>query len=198
MRIPSLLLAGVACLLLMGCAGGGVLGTGITLSGGSVTIESPSENVVLKPDLNLRVYRAIDQNTADFFLSDLDEDTLLDWLAGDNTTARGNLIHIHMFLHPKAGRTPIDYTASNVTITHTVIAGDVFGVYGGGGFLLPSGNSGDKSMGGNLRDATLRYLRGSDGFVDRMDTAEISGGISAKRNDELAQRISTLIAAAGR
>ena len=181
-------------------SGGGVLGTGLYLGGGggAPSIESPSQNVILRPNLITRVYKHTDKNTADFYLSDLSEDQLFAWLEGTDTSANGNLIHIHMFLHPKAGRTPIDYTASNITITHTVIAGGVYGVYGGGGFMLPSGNSGGKTMGGNVRDASLRFIRGSDGFADRVGTAVFSGGISAKRDDKVAGRIASLIAAAGR
>jgi hypothetical protein len=181
------------------CGGGGVLGTGLQLgSAGAITIESPSQNVVLRPKLRTRVYRSVDRNTADFYLSDLEEDQLLAWLSGEDTGASGNLIHIHMFLYPKAGRTPIDYTASNITITHTVIAGGVYGVYGGGGFMLPSGTPGDKTMGGNVRDASLRFLRGSDGFVDRIEAATFAGGVNARHDEFLAARIATLIAAAGR
>ncbi len=197
-RVLLLLGCAVAACVQCGC-GGGVLGTGLHIGGGgAVRIVSPSKNVELRPKLVTKIYRHGDKNTADFYLSDLSEEQLLAWLRGTDTDASGNLIHIHMFLRPKAGRTPIDYTASNIAITHTVIAGGVYGIYGGGGFMLPSGKSGAKSMGGNVRDASLKFIRGSDGFVDLVEAAVFSGAISAKRDDELAQQIGTLIAAAGR
>lgn len=105
----------------------------------------------------------------------------------------GNILHIHMFLYPKAGRTPIDFTASNATITHVVLADGAYGVYSGGGFLLPSGKTAGKAIKGRLEEATLRPVSATSGFADLLGWNHLSGSIAAGRDEERAEDIRTFL-----
>lgn len=169
---------------LAGCTGAGAGG------GGALRIESSIGEAVLRPRMQTGIYGSPDRNTADIFLSDFEADELLAVLRGDRAGRTGNLVHIHMFLLPRAGQTPIDFTASNATMTHVVFSGAGVGVYGGGGFLLPKGAPGGSVFGGTVRGATLRLLRSTDGFSDLLGTSELSGAVSARRDEDRAAELS--------
>lgn len=175
--------------------GGWLGGCGATSSGGATAlrINSQDHNTWMAPDYVTAVYRAIDENTADIFLSDIAEDEILDRLrrgVQDANGEAGTVTHLRLFLFPVAGKTPIDFTASNVTITHVVLAQGTMGVYGGGGFLLPSDAVGSPVFTGRIHDASLRLLRSDQGFADLLGLAELSGTIAARRDDTLADSIS--------
>ncbi len=170
-----------------GCAGGS--------SGGATAlrIQSTDRDTWMAPNYVTAVYRAIDENTADIFLSDIPEAELLERMRLGATPASesvGTVTHVRLFLAPLAGKTPIDFTASNVTITHIVLAQGTMGVYGGGGFLLPNSSVGSPVFGGTMRDASLRLLRSDEGFADLLGLAEISGQIAARRDDTFADSVS--------
>lgn len=170
-----------------GCAG--VSTGGAT----ALRIQSTDHNTWMAPNYVTAVYRAIDENTADIFLSDVPEAELLERMRLGVTSApesAGTVTHIRLFLAPLAGKTPIDFTASNVTITHVVLAQGTMGVYGGGGFLLPDSSVGSQVFGGTIRDASLRLLRADEGFADLLGLAEISGHVAARRDDTFADSVS--------
>ena len=170
-------------------------GCGTSSSGGATAlrINSQDRNTWMAPDYVTAIYRAIDENTADIFLSDIAEDEILERLRqgpGNANSQVGTVTHLRLFLFPEAGKTPIDFTASNVTITHVVFAQGTMGVYGGGGFLLPSDAVGSPVFTGRMHDASLRLLRSDEGFADLLGLAEMSGTVAARRDDTLADSIS--------
>lgn len=165
--------AGVA-----GCAGGSAL-----------RIASQDRAAAVELTIVTAVFRAGDENTADFYLSDLPEEQIIERLALGPAGAPANVIHVHLFLAPAAGQTPIAFTASNVSITYAVLTGDSMGVYGGGGFLLPSTGVLDSTFSGRMQGATLRLLRGRPGFADRLGLSEMSGIVAARRDDVFAEQI---------
>ncbi|MCW5775929.1 MAG: hypothetical protein KIS87_05790 [Phycisphaeraceae bacterium] len=179
----------VACVLLAsltaGCGGRTVLG------GGSVRVESIDEGTALRPTLRLRAYQAHDKNTADIYLTDLTPEQLEPTV--DPTTLAGSIVHVHMFIRPRPGRTPIEGTASTAAIRHVVLANGEVGVYSGGGFMLPSGNAGDGRFGGRISRASLKLTRATDGFNDLLGAAEFSGSISAPLDDAMAAKIEALL-----
>ncbi len=179
--LAGVLLAG----LIAGCGGRTVLG------GGSVRVESIDEGTALRPALRLRAYQAQDKNTADIYLTDLTPEQLDP--TADPTTLAGSIIHIHMFIRPRPGRTPIEGTASTAAIRHVVLAKGEVGVYSGGGFLLPSGNVGDSRFGGRISRASLKLTRATDGFNDLLGAAELSGTVSAPLDGATAARIEALL-----
>lgn len=165
----------------------------------SLRIASTDRGTAFEPVWRTGVFRMRDRNTVDLYISDLPSDAvstrLAQALAGEPGPP-GTVLVINMFLDPEAGRTPIDFTASNASISVVVLTGDSWGVYGGGGFLLPSSFSGERSFEGVIRRATLRLIRAEPGFEDLLGTAELSGSVSARRDDrgagEIAARLMLL------
>jgi len=206
--------AAVSAILLSGglggCSGGGGgfgLGLGLLSSGsGSVNIVSTSEATRLSASFRTAVYRYQDRNTADLYFSDLSMEQLEAIASGADRSETapdgGQILHIHLFLTPRAGRTPIEFSASNVTLTHIVLSGDAVGVYGGGGFLLPSRaftvEPGGNRFGGDMRGATLRFLSGTEGFADRIGSGVLDGTLSARLDPESAATIGSLMASLNR
>jgi len=158
----------------------------------TVRLEGIESERTLAPRYVTAVYRAVDENTADIFLSDLPAEQIegrLTNAASGYGGSPGVVIHIHMFLMPVAGRTPIEFTASNVSLTSIVMTGEAVGVYGGGGVCLPSTRVGASPFKATLRDATLRLVESDPGFDDRLGATEASGFVWARRDDHLATRI---------
>lgn len=153
---------------------------------GSIAVHNQNTHRVISPEIVTGVYRSPggDENTADIYLSDMPLERLAshsDHLKGMS----GVLVHIHLFLIPSAGNTPIDQTACNVAVRTIVLASSdaesapLIGVYSGGGFVLPSGDPGDSTFGGSILEASLRLIGSSsnaaNGFVDQLTPAEMSG-----------------------
>jgi len=177
-----------ACVAWAGCSGP---------SGGkaSLAVESRAQQTVLAPAFRTAVFSSNDLNTVDLFLSDLPPEAFDS--SGQSLAPAGGregvIIHMNFFLYPRAGRTPVAFTATNMTFSMVVLTGESHGVYGGGGFFLPSGRPTGKTFGGRTNLATLRYLGSTEGFVDRVGLGEMSGSITARRDEELADRIGTLM-----
>lgn len=172
---------------LAGCSAGGR---------GDLTIRESGGDRALVPAFSTVVYTSPDQNTADVYLTDLPLERVGDPV-DPLRDVEGSVVHIHIFLVPHAGRTPIDPSACNASVRHAVMAGGVAGLYGGGGFVYPDGRPGRPAFSADVSEATLRLLRASPGFTDRLHTAVISGGFSARKDEAaagaIAQRLQQLI-----
>lgn len=166
-------------------------------SGGTeLVVRSTLRPVSLSSDFPTAVYLHTDNNTADIYLSDLPLESIID-PAADLRDRSGQVIHIHLFLMPQAGRTPIDSTACNFTVRHLVLAGGQAGMYSGGGFILPASEPGSRWFTASVRDATLRLARTDAGFSDRLGVSTLSGSVSARRDEDrtraIAARVESLI-----
>lgn len=178
------LIAVLAALLAAGCLSGCSRGM-FTPTG--VRLRSHERPVEFGPVPTAVAYIDRDTNTADIYLTDFSRAELAaDTPLGDVT---GTILHVHMFMRPRPGRTPIETTASTVSFRCAVIAGGQVGVYGGGGFLFPSGEPGDASFGGIIRNASARLLAGTPGFVDRLGAARLDASLNAPRDPALAKLI---------
>lgn len=160
---------------------------------GSLTVTSLDEQSVFAPALTTLAYLPIDPSTAEVYLSDIPAPRFAD-PKDTFDSASGSIVHIHLFLIPSAGDTPIDSTACNVTLRHLVLAqapggGQALGLYGGGGFVLPWGDVGDKRIAGSIDQATHRLLRATPNFKDRLGPGSVVGGFDTPRDDALARAI---------
>lgn len=196
-----------SCIGLAGCAGGGALGLGMFSGGaGDATIISTAESTRLDASFRTAVYTFVDENTADLFFTDLSSEQLDAIIAGEDRSEvapdGAQILHVHLFLTPRAGRTPIEFSASNVTLSHYVLAGDAIGIYGGGGFLLPSRvftrEPGADRFGGQMREATVRFLTATPGFNDRIGSGVLNGTLNARLDPEMSERFSRLLSAFSR
>jgi hypothetical protein len=173
----------------------------------NLRLEAILDEAVVSPDFRVRSYIPKDMNTADLYLSDIPTERLLD-PSDSLADAVGSIVHIHLFLVPIAGSTPIDSTACNATVRHVVLAGPrgpaldrpAVGVYGGGGFLLPDDTPGARSFSGDLFDATMKLTHATPGFIDRLGASRMRGEFAVRRDDALsaalADRLADLLASA--
>lgn len=136
------------------------------------------------------VYVERDANTADLYFSSI---TGVGVPGAPMRAVSGSVLHVHMFLKPRAGRTPIDFTAANVTVTHILVANGAIGVYGGAGFMLPSGDAGAATFGGRLREVTLRPTAMTDAFDDELGWNELAGVLRAARDPDRAAQIASWV-----
>lgn len=188
---------GLGLLALGLSAAGGCAGLG--LGAGPLTAASADGSAVLATDLTTGVYVPVDENSADLYMTDLPISRLVD--GGDALgDLSGNIVHVHLFLIPSAGHTPIDATASNIAIRHIVLSAGAVGIYGGGGFMMPGSEPGDATFSGSIQQASMRLLRRTSDFADRLGPNTIRGDVTAQRNDAAARavaaRIDRLIASA--
>jgi len=142
------------------------------------------------------VYSVSDENTLDIFLSDIPPSQLTRELASSargGHAAPGVLIQLHVFLMPRAGRTPIEFTASNTTITQIITTGSSMGIYAGGGFLLPTHSFDNTIFAGSLQGASLRLVYSQPCFVDRLGSSQMDGAIRAHRDEALATQLADLV-----
>jgi hypothetical protein len=174
---------------LTGCAGLGAGG-----SGGSGAMVSDVTARELELRLPNRAAVVTDENTADVYLTDLSQNTLDRISAGDiPPEVSGTLLHIHIFLNPKPGRTPIEPTAANATARVVVLARGQIGVYDGAGFLLPGKSLRKNSASGTLRNAHTRLSRASEGFEDLLGPTTLRVSFGAKGNEPEAERIARVV-----
>lgn len=136
---------------------------------------------MLAPAIASAAYRAPDTSTAEFYLSDIPLRELSQADSFDQLS--GTIVHLHLFIRPKPGKTPIEPTASSATIQTVVLARGEVGLYGGGGFMLPRGTPGDATLGGSIRDGSVRLLASTPGFVDRLGATDFSVGVNAPRDE---------------
>jgi len=186
---PLCLIAFIAAL--NAAAGCGSLG----FSGGSGKLTSVEHGSELSTKFTTRVYRGLEANVADFYLTDLPESVWKE--GGDISNLSGSILHVHMFIAPKAGRTPIATTANSATVRWLVISEGRVGMYGGGGFFNKSGDVGDSSFGGSLAGTTLRLVHQGPGFADRLGPSVLSIPIDAEQDEttseSLARAMSSLL-----
>ena len=102
--------------------------------------------------------------------------------------ASGQILHVHMFLKPRPGRTPIERTACSATVRYVVLAEGRAGVYAGGGFLFPGGTPDGGRFSGVLPEATLALDGKTEGFRDALGRGVFSTRFSAA-NDEVLARV---------
>lgn len=157
---------------------------------------------MLKSTLPTRAYTYQDKNTADIYLTDLSQQQLTNFFENDAdwSTFTGSMVHIHLFLDPKPGKTPIEPTAANATVRYIVLANGEIGVYDGAGFILPGKKIGKGSLSGALHGAPAKLTRKTPRFNDPLPATRLDISFGVKENrplaDELRARIDALSSAA--
>ena len=153
----------------------------------SVRIESSGGDAVLSPPVRLLAFRPSGERGADLLITDLTREELDPAVALDSI--EGNITHVHMFLYPRAGMTPIENTASTTTIRHVVLARGAIGIYGGGGFLAPKGRPDGRHFGGKIREAPVVLTGATPGFADPLGASSMSVDIRAPLDEALSRLI---------
>ena len=138
------------------------------------------------PSLPQVVYISEDGATADIYLTDLSADDLDP--GRSLAELDGRIVHLHLFIVPLAGSTPIEDSACSVTVRHIVLARGKIGVYSGGGFLFPT-RSTDNEFSARMSGATLRLTAETPGFSDRLGACTLDTSFRARRDESMATRI---------
>lgn len=87
----------------------------------------------------------------------------------------GQILHIELLWTPRPGYTPIDYEATNISVRYIVISNGKYGIYEGGGFGYPLGSPDSSSMVLNIEGVTLQLAESTDGFIDLLSPAVLTG-----------------------
>lgn len=208
-RAALVIVACATVLLASGCRS-------LKLSSGDIKLVSEATGRGVTPEIVTAVYRYIDSSTADVYLSDLPLEVLMNPALtsrvkgsspaigagnegeslGQLGTLSGTIIHLHVFLVPRAGKTPIDATACNVTIRQVVLAGDAAGMYAGGGFVDVRALGGI-TLSGDIFGGTLRLAEASSTFADPLGPARITGAFTAQLDEQASLAAADVLAELG-
>lgn len=118
------------------------------------------------------------------YLSDLSPEELS---GGGELT--GQVAHVQVLWLPRPGWTPSRPGSTNVVIRLLVFSRGEIGLYGGGGFAWPWDEPGDPTFGMEVLGSSLTLLEKTEGFVDLLSPAELTGAFDAPLDDGGAQRM---------
>ncbi|MCK4871885.1 MAG: hypothetical protein KAS72_04080 [Phycisphaerales bacterium] len=150
------------------------------------SLSHPGQSV--SPQWKTVISRIADDNTVDVYLSDIEAWRLVDH-SHSLENESGQIVHVHMFLSPHAGRTPIASTACNATIRHMIFTPTAAGEYGGGLFIMPAVSAGRSQFQGTITDGRLKLLHQSGEFIDRLGAAGVRGSLRAAHDPLTVRRI---------
>lgn len=159
-------------------------------------VTSQTSNLSLRPVVMMAAYRHDAGQTADIYLTDLSREHL--YPEADLRDVSGSIIHVHLFLVPRAGRSPMEPTSTNATVRYIIVSRGKVGVYAGGGFLRPRSGLGSAALTGTMRRGSLRLASRSEGFEDHLGNCTIDLAFRAPRDEGLARlmaaRLESLLA----
>ncbi|MHC5022960.1 MAG: hypothetical protein ACYTGG_03475 [Planctomycetota bacterium] len=154
-------------------------------SAGSLRAESIGDRpVTLISRFKTACFSFRPEGETSFLLTDLADEELL-----EGAVENGQIMHVSLLWEPKPGSTPMDSAATNVAIRYVILSNGEMGIYEGGGFAIPSRPPRTGRVSLTVRDASIRLLDSTPGFVDQLTPARISGRFSASRDDERARLI---------
>jgi len=160
-----------------------------TTSGEIEMVSLANTNVRISPKFATILFKKRGNEAVTVIMSDLSSEAL----KGGHFDG-GTVLVIDMFLRPKAGSTPIEGTATNASFRQVIFPdSEIVGVYGGGGFVYPTSKVSSGSFSADIFDATLKLVRSTDGFADRMHIVQMTGTIEAGRDDEAVSTIAILL-----
>jgi hypothetical protein len=181
-KLFAVTLISILALTLFGCS---ALPQSIVGARSSVELTAIDGRGALHPTLPTRIYRFVDDNTADIILTDL---SLEDLTSDAALPASGQIVHVQLFIRPRPGRTPIERTACSASLRYAVLARGEAGIYAGAGFLVPESVPGGSLFGGSMTRSPVRLVRATAQFVDLLGPAEADVSFIAKRDDDTVTR----------
>ncbi|MDZ4754000.1 MAG: hypothetical protein SGJ11_05835 [Phycisphaerae bacterium] len=101
---------------------------------------------------------------------------LAELLAGK--VRNGQFLHAQLLWLPLPGLTPVDPTATNVTLRYIVVSDGEVGIYGGAGFAWPRGTPGEEALSLVIQGSSVALLASTEGFVDLLTPAQLTGTVS--------------------
>ena len=175
--MTRLIALGLILLSAAGCTHGRVQGTLRAESLGA-------DPVYLSERYPISVFAESESTETIIYLADMPLDDLLTGRVTD-----GVVVHLDLLWNPKAGQTPMDPAATNISIRYIVFAQGEVGVYGGAGFARPHGKTDGDRLTLDLQDGSLTLLDSTEGFVDLLSPARLTGNITARLDDQRTRQI---------
>ena len=152
--------------------------------GNAIQVRSLSDNpVLLSANFQIACFAHDPDADTSFWLSDV---PVQDILEGRVTEAQ--IMHIELLWYPRPGSTPIDSSATNASIRYIIVTNGEVGVYIGAGFVLPHGKLSTSKLNVSVRDASLKLGDSTDGLIDLLSPARLSGQFTATNNPELVRQ----------
>lgn len=100
----------------------------------------------------------------------------------------GQFLHIEVLWRPKAGQTPVQPAATNLSIRLVVVTQGEVGVYGGGGFgWITGGTEDDDEIGIEITGSSMALIDRTPGFVDLLTPAAMLGEVGATKDADRAR-----------
>ena len=153
------------------------------LSTGRIEAVSKAEDPV-RVDLDFPggIY-TVEPSELSMYASDLALEQLL-----EGTVAQGQILHAQLLWSPLPGSTPVDPTATNLTLRLVLISDGEMGLYGGAGFAWPRGTIGEESIELDIVGSTLTLLHSTEGFRDLLSPMMIVGRLKADHDPVMTLR----------
>jgi hypothetical protein len=104
------------------------------------------------------------------------------------TATNGRFLHIEVLWRPKAGKTPMENSSTNLSIRYVVVSNGEVGVYVGGGFAwIKGGRDQDDAIDLDITGASISLVDKTKGFVDLLSPATMVGELGALKNPDNAR-----------
>ena len=116
----------------------------------------------------------VEPSELSMYASDLDLEELM-----DGSVTQGKILHAQLLWSPLPGSTPVDPTATNLTLRLVLISDGELGLYGGAGFAWPRGTIGEDPVELDIVGSTLTLLHATEGFRDLLSPMMIVGRLKA-------------------
>lgn len=136
-------------------------------------ISKAEDPVRLSLELTHGAY-SVEPAEVSFYLSNLPLGDLL-----EDSVQNAQILHAQLLWAPKPGSTPVDPTATNLTMRLALFVDGELGIYGGAGFAWPSGSIGNGPVALEIVGSTLTLLHSTEGFRDLLSPVLVIGHISA-------------------
>lgn len=109
-----------------------------------------------------------------FFLSSVPLTSLI-----EEDVSNAIVLHAQLLWQPKPGATPVDPTATNVTLRLLLISDGELGLYGGAGFAWPSGDLDEGPASLEIVGSSMTLLSSTEGFRDLLSPVLLLGRLQA-------------------
>lgn len=185
MKLTALILFMLVAAILPGC---GFLQASDSSVGNLQVASLGGDSIAVEGDYTTALYS--DQLTTDtsVYVSDIPIDQLI---SGDFRS--GQVVHVEKLWQPKAGKTPLDSSATNVSIRYVVFSEGEVGIYHGGGFATFKEHDDGRRVTVSVLDASLRLGESTPGFNDLLGPTQLVGNITAKLDRASARKVHFLL-----
>ncbi len=175
----------VWCAALTGCDWSNPYGTSV---GALRAVSLGDDPVTVRGDFTTAVYSDQLTNETSFYVTDLSVDVIY-----EQSFDTGQVLRIELLWEPKPGKTPLDKSATNVSLRYVIFADGEIGVYEGGGFALVNTIALTDRVTVSILDASLRLGPATPGFNDLLGPTRITGTFTADRDPQTTHRLHVLL-----